>query len=92
MISEAADDDDDEEEEEEEEEGEDEDGEDDDEEEEMGTAVLLGPEIAEDPADAAQDYEPAGDEEGTLPLEIVFGNYPQYDFLTVQTSNRRRRE
>jgi hypothetical protein len=32
----------------------------------MGTAALLGPEIADDPADAAEDFEPAGDDDGTL--------------------------
>ena len=44
----------------------DEDGGDDDDDEEgkPGTAALLGPEIADDPADAANDYEPAPDEEG----------------------------
>lgn len=44
----------------------DEDDEEGDEEEgEMGTAALLGPEIADDPADAAEDFEPEGDDDGT---------------------------
>lgn len=38
--------------------------EDDDDEGKIGTAALLGPEIADDPADAANDYEPAPDDEG----------------------------